>query len=300
MSTQRILFFGLVGLVLLLSTIFIISYQKQKAQPKMTDYGIKISQEGYDVNTADPSQLIYSSKWSNFKIYEILTCVVTLTGSNTEGSNTVANTLPYSPVYFSYVNSSTIPNKWRIALMGGTVSMPDDNDWGGVVVNYRPATDDFSCYISHIGSGTRTFTFKIILFVDKFSGVSSLLTSDGDYGLKVSKDGFPTSANDTDLSTTSKFSNLTIIISDTKDASYPTDSVTHGLGYVPIFLVWFDMPEKVGFQDAGWYPVPTSGSFGPGSQHIEAWVDDDKIYFSHDDNTDTHIFKYILFNQIIE
>jgi len=32
------------------------------------DYGIKVSKEGVDVKTASPSDLIYSSKWSNFKI----------------------------------------------------------------------------------------------------------------------------------------------------------------------------------------------------------------------------------------
>ena len=264
----------------------------------MGDYGLKISKDGYDVKTATSTQLSYSSQWSNFKIKEVITTTVTLTGADTSGSNTVNNPLSYSPIYFPYVNSSTISGKWRPALMGGTVSMPDDTNWAGVVVNYRPATNDFYCYISHIGSGTRTFIFKIIIFVDKFTGSGASITAIDDYGLKVSKSGSDVlSVNDHDLSMTSKFANLTVAVSGTSSIT-DTGNVTHGLGYVPIYLVFYN-PTGDGTWGGRYIPMPTSGTFNGGTRHVEVWVDNNKMYFSTQDAVNATNFRYIIFNERI-
>jgi len=278
--------------------MLLILYQKQKVRVNMGNYGIKISKEGYDVKTATPSQLIYSSKWSNFKIYTTLDCTVTLTGTQQEGTNTVANPLPYPPVFFPYVQSSTIPNKWRPALMGGSVSMPDDYNWGGVAVFYNLNQNLFDCYISHIGTGTRTFTFKIILFVDQFSGTPQTLPSIDNFGIKIAKEGVSVlTAKDSELSMTSKYSNLTVALSNSVSVTDRGD-ITHNLGYVPIYLVWFNPTGDSVYGDA-YFITPTSGIFNGTVRHIEVWADSSKLYFSTEDSVNPNTFKYLIFYEKI-
>lgn len=264
----------------------------------MADYGFKVSKEGYDVNTATATQLAYSSKWSNFKIKEVLTGTITLTGVQNGGTTTVANTLSYSPIYFPYVKSSTIGAKYRPALMGGTVTMPDDTNWVGVTVRYRPSNNDFYLTVAHIGSGTRTFTFKIVLFVDKFTGTGSSIASIKDYGAKVSKTGFDVSSVDHNMSMTSKFANLTVAASGTQSVTN-TGSVSHSLGYVPIFLVFFN-PTGDATDGSKYFPVPTSGLWNSASEHIEAYADSSTLYFVTGDPTNPNTFRYLIFNERLE
>lgn len=265
----------------------------------MADFGLKVSKDGYDVNTATATQLAYSSKWSNFKIKEVLTGTITLTGVQTGGTTTVANTLNYSPIYFPFVKSSTIGTKYRPALMGGTVTMPDDTNWAGVTVRYRPGTNDFYLTIAHIGSGTRTFTFKIVLFVDKFTGSGSSIASIKDYGLKVSKAGFDAGTTvDHNLSMTSKFANLTVAAAGTSSVTN-TGTVSHSLGYVPIFLVFFN-PTGDATDGSKYFPVPTSGFWNSTTEHIEAYADSTTLYFVTGDPSHANTFRYLIFNERLE
>jgi len=263
------------------------------------DYGIKISEDGIDVRTAGVTQLVYSSKWSNFKIKEILTATITLTGASTSGTTTVSSPLTYSPIFFPFVKSSTIGDKYRPALMGGTINMPDDYNWTGSTVRYRPATNDFYITVSHAGSGTRVFTFKIVVFIDKFTGTGSSIASIRNYGLKVSKDNNDIeSALDQNLSMSSKYSNLTIANANTALITN-SGNITHGLRYIPIFLAFFN---PTGDATAGdrYYDIPISGVFFGSSIHPEVWVDSTKMYFSSQEASHQYKFKYLIFNERLE
>ena len=67
----------------------------------MTDYGIKISKAGYDVNTATEQQLAFTSKYPVLK--------ATLSGLVSVGSSTyeITHGLGYRPAFIVYAKGST-------------------------------------------------------------------------------------------------------------------------------------------------------------------------------------------------
>lgn len=64
----------------------------------MTDYGIKISKDGFDVKTAAIKNLILTSKANQFKIH--LKGSLTFTANNQ--TKTVSHGLGYTPSYIAY------------------------------------------------------------------------------------------------------------------------------------------------------------------------------------------------------
>lgn len=69
----------------------------------MADYGIKISKEGFDVETAGGDELTMSSSLNMFKVFD--------TGTDTisaSSSLTIAHDLGYIPNYFVYVEAINI------------------------------------------------------------------------------------------------------------------------------------------------------------------------------------------------
>ena len=264
------------------------------------DYGLKVSKTGYDVLTADKTQLAYSSVYSNFKIHSILTCTVTLTGASTTGSGTVSNPLTYkNPVHIPYCNPSTLSGVWRMGNMNGTVNS-DDSNWAAAFVLYNPTTDQFECYISHLGSGTRTFTFKIVVFADVFTGVGDELPAVDDYGLKISKTGKSvTSFLDSEMGATSKFRSLTLAnggtgTMDTTVGNSRT-SVSHGLGRVPIFLLYASQHDS-----SDYVMIPNSGSDHGSSHHYEGWATSSAVFGdAFCSATEIHTFRYLIFNETL-
>jgi len=62
----------------------------------MGDYGIKISKPGYDVKTASPHQLVFSSKYQTLKIKQQGSGTITDSGGRT---HTIAHNLGYVPMF---------------------------------------------------------------------------------------------------------------------------------------------------------------------------------------------------------
>jgi len=69
----------------------------------MGDYGIKVTQPGYDVSTAIPNQLVFSSKYQTLKVFSQGSGTITDSGRTI----TVAHNLGYVP--FFLVHSGTDP-----------------------------------------------------------------------------------------------------------------------------------------------------------------------------------------------
>lgn len=67
----------------------------------MSDYGIKISKEGYDVKTAGVENLVLTSKANQFKIH--LQGTLSFTSNETK---TVAHGLSYTPCYIAFMKNS--------------------------------------------------------------------------------------------------------------------------------------------------------------------------------------------------
>jgi len=81
----------------------------------MGNYGLKISQDGYDVKTASDTELIFSSKFGTWASM----CVAvsgTANGSSSAGENidfSINHSLGYTPFVLIYYVTSDNPNNWQ-------------------------------------------------------------------------------------------------------------------------------------------------------------------------------------------
>lgn len=79
----------------------------------MADYGLKISRDGYGVDTTDPRNLVFSSGFN--------TAAIALQGSANQTGNsgtltfTIAHGLDFIPFPLVYMNTSKYPNNWKWA-----------------------------------------------------------------------------------------------------------------------------------------------------------------------------------------
>lgn len=78
------------------------------------NYGIKVSQEGYDVKTASDTQFVFSSKFGTWAS----ACIsVSGSASGNDSSGTIdfsiAHNLGYTPFILIYYVTSVSPNNWQ-------------------------------------------------------------------------------------------------------------------------------------------------------------------------------------------
>lgn len=131
----------------------------------MSDYGAKISKAGVDVKSANNNELLYSSKWTNLKIYNIYTDTITISG--TSGSTTRANPLSYPPLYMVFFDVSAGSGDYRPMTMAGTVYYDNVSLIpGGCTSEYRSATDDFLYRVNNATNG-QVYTVKTVVFLDR-------------------------------------------------------------------------------------------------------------------------------------
>jgi hypothetical protein len=71
----------------------------------MSDYGIKISPNNYDVKTSTPQNTSFSSKYNQLKIAFQGSFSLTVNSGNTDGYFTLNHGLGYAPLYFVYVET---------------------------------------------------------------------------------------------------------------------------------------------------------------------------------------------------
>lgn len=262
----------------------------------MADYGTKISPVSTNVLSAVGSDLVYSSRWSNFKLHSVITKTVSIPDGDTGAFDLVDNPIPYAPMHLPFCESTTtIPGKWRFGTMAGTLFMPDDLDWASVGVRYRPAPDnDFLLFVSHFGAGIRTFTFKIAIFVDSPQSAGAAIPSVGDFGTKTAGPGLNVlTALDYQLAMTSKYQSLTVATDTSVTAVAPSTQATyaHGLGYVPIFLPYIRVGSVA-------YPIPSNFEDHSVIHHAEGWISNTTLYVdSACDGSTSHTFDFLIFNE---
>jgi len=68
----------------------------------MADHGIKVSKPGYDVKTADPNELVFSSKYKTLRVKQQGSGTVTHSGGRTV---TIAHNLGYVPMFLVHTTS---------------------------------------------------------------------------------------------------------------------------------------------------------------------------------------------------
>jgi len=121
------------------------------------DYGVKISKDGVDVDTASAEDLVYSSKWSNFKIHSVVSGSVT-TNASGYGAASVDSPLSYSPLFLAYCQDPDNTTRWSPALSGYyslTVGSAHT-----MSVAYNVSTNKFDMVVKY-GGDTKTHNFKI-------------------------------------------------------------------------------------------------------------------------------------------
>ena len=129
-----------------------------------------------------------------------------------------------------------------------------------------------------------------------------------DYGIRISRDGYDVkSGTDKQMSLTSKYKTFKVVASGTQNVGLSTGwyrnrgEITHGLGYVPAFIVfgkesgestWKKVPYTPAVSDIGYY-------------FLYAWADSNKIYFEAQfgygaPSDKTYNFKYYIFDNQLE
>jgi len=71
-------------------------------------YVVKLSRLGYNYNTNDPRQLIYSSQYNNFKIHSALATDITIPASTLTATKNIAHGLGYAPAFIAYAESQNV------------------------------------------------------------------------------------------------------------------------------------------------------------------------------------------------
>ncbi len=220
----------------------------------MADWGIKISNQGKSV-LESPNPLDYSvwSKYKDFKITKKGKDNLVIPDASSQATAEIPHGLTYAPAYFIWVD---IDNN-------GTFWMVDTDISGSSFTNHltdSPQSDTTN--ISFIGerdgsTGNENMPYRYVIFdqpgVDPATGSGKPIGySTSDHGIKASQEGKSVlDANLYEQTLNSNNEGLKYLKTVTRgiefnDAANGEDSVviSHGLNYVPMFLVWGKIPDS--------------------------------------------------------
>lgn len=222
----------------------------------MTDYGIKVSEDGYDARTADEINLSLKSGQTLLK--------VATQGSIDLDSDwvTVSHDLGYVPQFLVFLKD--------------TSATPDQSSLGtGDLDNGLARADTSNLYIGRV-STDRTTAIYYVFYEPAQTGTDPSYTTTNTFGLKISKDNIDIrEANILQQTFNSELNSLKIIDDDTfSSTASGTRSVTvaHGLSVVPGYFVFFEINNS-----GNWYPNFTSPN---GVDKVEAFTDEDDLIVS--------------------
>ena len=132
------------------------------------DYGIKISQTGYNVKTATNKQLAFSSKYKMFKEYLSGTGTLTLPGTDTDASVTINHNLGYRPAFFVFVDSSDIMDVISTNLRGVyRIPMRTSRNFYHLYAVSGVNTLSIKVRNSPASGVAKSFTYKYYILIDK-------------------------------------------------------------------------------------------------------------------------------------
>jgi hypothetical protein len=193
----------------------------------MGDYGIKVSQEGYDVRTCADKDLLFSSSWPTLEIlYEGETTVPSM------GTLIFNHGLGYPPAFLCYLVAS---NNATMASSPQFIGAPYiDND------NLSILSGAFGDRLLHY----IIFNWNLLTnYTSPVSGRSSSLGDiNKDYGVKISKEGYDVGncdIKDQVLNSGGRTPMIHMAGYGTM-ASFVNAEITHNLGYIPFFLDYVD------------------------------------------------------------
>ena len=267
----------------------------------MGDFGIKI---GSNLNTNTDLQVKYTTKFSSLKLYRWIDAEFTTDSSGT-GSVVVSHDLGYTPVVqvwgkhtsqFTFLSATNYPNTYSL--------LDSINSYRpyGLGITYFADEDNITIQTIAVGgygggaSASTTYTFRILLWVDKsddFSGVSTITLED-DYGYKVSESGVSVfDGEEHQMQYSSKYraiqyydghilsSSLNLpemwaSLADTSEEEATYVDFNHNLGYPPLFFVYSNLGTSE-LYECPYYEVDPSGMAYKGLLEVSAWCDAERI-----------------------
>lgn len=230
------------------------------------DYGIRVSPPGSDVTVEEKKNLRFSTD-TTLKIFKTGFITLTTDGSG-NGRVWVSHGLSYPPAFFVFQRGNA---HWATmdATTYGNAFIPDlgvRNNWASDY-NYNLGvhcyTDNKNIYFEAASAGANlTYELKYYILVDlaqDFSGTDPIITP-GNYGMKVSKDGFDVKdAKEYQLAYSQKYKSLQYYPSYAKKVTLtlpqmfasPIDTFQdegvyvdflHPFKYPPFFIAYFSTP----------------------------------------------------------
>lgn len=214
------------------------------------DYGIKVSEEGYDVKTAGDKNLSLKTGFSLLNVFD--------EGSITGASplETISHDLGYEPQFLAWIDDGAGVKADGSGLITGI----DTFAYGSV--------NSSDLLISTENGGD----IKYYIFYEPLTtGTAPALTSTNDYGIKVSKEGYDVkTANILQLTFHSEKNSIKIALSgdssNTVNTSY-NFSISHGLNIVPGYLLFFEVDNS-----GKWWSENETDTLSGKSVKLNSWT----------------------------
>jgi len=203
--------------------------------------GIKVSRQGFDVNTASDKQLAFNSEWSLLPI-------------EAEGTIDIVKDTPYDESLYTH-NLGYVPVFMYWFEVSSKLYPISD------FLYFNIWADDTELYIDDTpltNSGTihwRVFRRNMLTDYDSGNYISTDITEtdDGNFGIKVTLPGSDvTSTDNRDFSVRSDLRQLMVHKTGYFDDSTNGAEITHNLGYKPMY--WF-YTENTNRNPAGAYSL---------------------------------------------
>ena len=184
----------------------------------MGDVGIKVSQEGFDVNTCADRELLFSSAFKTLKIAQEGAVSIAAGDPSVE----ITHGLGYKPLFLVYYKSGS---DWVF------VSWGDVDTTKLYLFSNGAAAYEYYYYIFQNQADSTVDQTNINLAGGSAGG-------SGDYGLKVSKPGSDIGDGNIDQAITSALQTQIIHRAGYGIVTSEDVTITHNLGYIPMHLAY--------------------------------------------------------------
>jgi len=209
----------------------------------MSDWGVKVSQPGYNVKTCADRELLFSSSFKTLKIEKEGLIVV-----NPGESGLISHNLGYYPAFIIYKKTGSI---WNISSSGyGSIDTSNLN-------LYVPPVNPITYYYY-------IFKHRLDSVIDQtnINLTPTSVKNAGDYGLKISKEGKNITNGNIDMNITSGLKTHIIHRSGYGTSTLDDVTISHNLGYIPMHLAYCkkdtDTKVSINFSPAFEYSISTT------------------------------------------
>lgn len=204
-------------------------------------YGIKISRSGYDVKTCADRELAFSSSWPSLKIQSSGSATIADTGAQVLATHG----LGYCPAFIIMVDSQLRNTGTEVIFPGleqYVISTTTELKWtAGTGTWGSPVNVYYHIFVDDLENGYAS---------PSYNAGDTTIGNTGTYGIKAVTEGH--NVNDTDYRDYSAISSLRSsmvhMIETGTAAGNGTKTVTHNLGYEPVFLLYGKLSGSTGFQ----------------------------------------------------